>query len=190
MMRAARRDSDERARGVSVQSRAISRCFLLVQGLAACIMTGSCSILSPGCGPLQRDTFASGEIAPGTGTGEPTLKAGVSTIEIKEGGGVRELVTWYIIGSTIKPHVIKAELRDAADGTLLFVFQVDPSTPGPEMRPLAPGPPSLVSLSHLRRRLREGQAVVEVSTSLPDQPLLRVRLTTVRAGDFKGGDCL
>jgi hypothetical protein len=189
-MRVARREPGERARDVSVQSRAMSRRFLLVLGLAACVMTGSCGILSPGCGPRQRDTIAWGEIGPSTGTGEPTLRAGVTTVELEEGGGVREVVTWYIIGSTIKPHVTKAELRDAADGTLLFVFPVDPSTPGPEMRSMTPGPPRLVSLSHLRGRLREGQAVVEVSTSLPDQPLLRVRLTTVRAGDFKHGDCL
>jgi hypothetical protein len=166
---------------------------LAVAATIAASLTGSgCSILAPDCGPEQRDTVASGEIPSATPSSEPFFSATVLTIEIKEDGGIREMARWYLVGRELKAHVTGAVLRDAETGDVLLEFPLDTHPTSAyiaiDLVPNAHRP--LVTINHLRRRLRERQTVVEVTTDLPDQPLLRVPLTNVRAGDFNRGDCL
>jgi hypothetical protein len=160
--------------------------------LAACIAAGSCSVVAPDCRPVQRETSAWGHLPFGTSNAEAVLSAGVSTLEIREGGDVRELIRWHLISSALKPHATRAELRDAADGTLLLSIPLNIPPGGSEIsRSLGETDVlPLVSFNHLRRRLRDGQGVVELTTSLPDQPLIRVPLTNVNAGDFDRPGCI
>jgi hypothetical protein len=154
--------------------------------VAMCLSISACGVFAP-CGSEQRDTIASGQTdaAPAT---TPDLSASVATIEVREDGGVREVVSWHVLGLALKPHVTRAELRDA-DGTLLFAIPLNAPEAGSY---ISVGPLSgesythAVPFAHLRARLGSGQTVVELTTSLPDRGVVRLPLTSVRAGGFEG----
>jgi hypothetical protein len=143
-------------------------------GLAAC------GLLEPRrCGVPQRDLSVSGQLSEGTPP-RTVLFAQFDLVERQEEGGVEVVLSWGILSASLKPHVTAAELRDASDGSLIAALPLDPRT-GVEMISFGGGPYTWdVPVADLRALLAAGRGRVELTTTLPDQSVVHVDLSTVR----------
>jgi hypothetical protein len=141
----------------------------------------ACGVLDPGrCGVPQRDLSAWGQLGAPSATSPPTLFAQFDLVERQEDRGIVVLLSWGVMSASLKPHTTRAELRDAGGGSVIATLPLDQRT-GVDIVTFGNGPYTWpVPVADLRTRLAAGRGRVELTTSLPDQGVVRVDLSSVR----------
>lgn len=147
---------------------------------ASSLLAGACTILGPreDCGAEFHGVGAGASVG-ATATSPPTMIIGIMASDPRD----EPWLQWSIMSEPLRPHTTNAELRHATSTRLLFTFPL--AGPGPsvshgDLRPYV-GP---TPLGDIRAALSEGNAVVELRTTLPDQPLLRVPLNAGSGSNY------
>jgi hypothetical protein len=160
--------------------------FAFVIALAAPLTAGCGSPFSAPCGPESRGLTVLGREGPLPVTDETVL----AQVSLSQGRhGVSTQASWSVQGRKLKPHVTSVELRDGRDGALIraLPLYVDPPPPMGPTPLIAQGNGSWPDEQW--SRLAAGRAVLELQTTLPERPLVRLPLPVHSETGVRSAEC-
>jgi hypothetical protein len=148
----------------------------------ASVLTSSCGLITgvKQCRFETRGAMASGEIILADGS---TIKASAGLGEKRESSSKPIIATVNVIAesSVLYGHMTRGELRDNHTPSRLLASYLPGSTPWAFSPYLVGGATPYnwpVSFDEAFTLITSGQLVIEITTDLPDQPLVRIPLTT------------
>ena len=153
--------------------------------LAISLSASSCALFSGRCLYESRSVIVAGGAATAT---SDSLSAVLSVSEQRDYQPDRNF-TWQISGPELKNHVQRIVLTETgAVSAVRYDFPLNPST----IPPLSTGfvrESEGTSLSGMFDLLSSGNAVIRITTDLPDRPVVTIPLTRVQREDWSRPYC-